>query len=147
MLCCSLTQIYDVQRTVKVHTNTGLHEVVKRVKCLYVASCWSKQFSPTSSSGETFNTIPFSTYWNGRQKLCVCVCVYWCRLWTDCVSVTQRGRKSGHSIRDFLPQLQLNTESMRFCLPAPCCVNKEKSHVVVIASCQSFQGTKLPRHG
>lgn len=44
-------------------------------KPLRVASGWSKKCPPASTSWEIFNTIPFSTYWNCRQKLCVHVCV------------------------------------------------------------------------
>lgn len=67
------------RRTVSVKTErllvcatTGFLEVVKWI---IVASGWPKKCSPASASWEIFNTIPFSTYWNCRQKLRVHVCV------------------------------------------------------------------------
>lgn len=115
-----------------VLTNTGLHEVVKKVKshlcCSLSATIQRTSLPPPAPGSRTMQHLlaPIGMV----NKSCVSVGTDFGQ--TVCVSDTQRKIKSGWQILsfihcDFLPEVQPSTENLKFCFPSPDSSNKEKS--------------------
>lgn len=87
-------------------------------------SWWPQYNEIPFSSRESYDSIPFSTYWNGTQRLCMCVCL--CESVPTSDRLTKAvcvGDREGEIKADFLlnhryllPPLQPSAEGSRILL-------------------------------